>query len=346
MKYTTLSTTDVRISCICLGTMSYGHQVDEADGHAQLDYALTQGVNFIDTAEMYPIPPQESTYGTTETFIGRWLQKTGKRKDIVLASKIAGPNRYAHLRDGKHRFIQSNIEQAVDASLKRLKTDYLDLFQLHWPDRNVNYFGQRGYVHDENAEMTPFIETLKALETAVKAGKVRYVGISNETPWGTMEFLRIAKENNLPRMVSVQNVYNLINRHYEISMAEVSMHENIGLLAYSPLAYGVLGGGYLGGNVPPKGRLVFHPQFAARYRTSQVAHITQMYADVAKKHGLTLAQMSLAFVNRQPFVTSTIIGASTMQQLKEDIASIDVELTDDVLKDIEAVHEQFPNVVA
>ncbi|MBP9773071.1 MAG: NADP(H)-dependent aldo-keto reductase [Candidatus Peribacteraceae bacterium] len=346
MKFTTLSTTDLRISKICLGTMSYGHQVAEADAHAQLDYAVGSGINFIDTAEMYPIPSQADTYGETERIIGRWLKKTGKRNEIVLASKVGGPNRYTHIRTGDNRLDKANIEAALDESLRRLQTDVIDLYQLHWPDRNVNYFGERGYVHQEKEQATPIEETLEALSAIVKSGKVRYVGLSNETPWGTLEFLRVAKEKNLPRMISVQNPYNLLNRHYDISMAEVSMRADIGLLAYSPLGYGVLGGRYLGGNIPKGGRFTLHPQFAARYRSPQVQKVTQLYADLAKKHGLSLAQMSLAFVNMQPFVTSNIIGASNLDQLKEDIETGDMVLSVDVLKGIEEIHEMYPNPVA
>lgn len=346
MKFTTLSTTDLKVSNICLGTMSYGHQVNEADAHAQLDYAVGNQVNFIDTAEMYPVPSQADTYGETERIIGRWLKKTGKRKEIVLASKVGGPNRYTHIRTGDNRLDKANIEAALDESLKRLQTDVIDLYQLHWPDRNVNYFGQRGYVHADHEQATPIEETLEALAGVVKAGKVKYVGLSNETSWGTLEFLRIAKEKNLPRMVSVQNPYNLLNRHYDINMAEISMRETIGLLVYSPLGYGVLGGRYLGGNMPKGGRFTLHPQFAPRYRTLQAQKVAQLYADLAKKHGLSLAQMSLAFVNMQPFVTSNIIGASNLDQLKEDIDTGEMILSDDVLKGIEEIHEQYPNPVA
>ncbi len=343
MQHTTLSTTDLSVSKICLGTMGYGRQVVEDVARAQMDYALASGVNFWDTAEMYPIPVDPRFAGDTEAIIGRWLKKTGKRKEIVLATKVSGPGRQV-LREN-HRLNKKNIELAIDGSLKRLQTDHVDLYQLHWPDRNVQMFGQRGYAHREDEQMTPIEETLAALDGIVKAGKVRYVGLSNETPWGAMEFLRIAKEKNYPRMVSVQNAYNLLNRHYEIGMAEVSMREDIGLLAYSPLGYGALGGRYLGGIFPKGSRPDMHPEFAARYRTQQAVHVTKLYADLAEKHGLTLATMSLAFVNMQPFLTANIVGASSVEQLKEDIASIDVRLSDDVLQGIEEIQAQWPNVV-
>ncbi len=344
MRYTHLSSTDISVSTICLGTMGYGYQVSETDAHAQLDYALTQGVNFIDTAEMYPIPPTRERFGHTEDIIGRWLQKSGKRKDIILATKISGPLRYQHIRNAEGKYTEDDILPAIDESLQRLQTDYIDLYQLHWPQRTVNMFGQRGYVHQSNEKITPIDMTLRALKKAQDAGKIRAIGLSNETPWGVMEFLRIARENDLPRMVSVQNGYNLLNRHYEVALAEVSMRESIGLLAYSPLAYGVLGGRYLRGGMPEGGRFTMHPEFGIRYRTPQALIATEHYESIANKHGLTLPEMCLSFIQSQPFVTSTIIGASTMEQLREDIATADQKLSPDVLKDIEEVHEKMPNL--
>lgn len=346
MQYTTLSTTDIKVSRICLGTMSYGNQVTEAEGHEQMDRALELGVNFFDTAEMYPVPPAEATYSKTESIIGRWIKKTGNRGKIVLATKILGPNRYTFVRDGNNRLNRKNIEAAVDASLKRLQTDWIDLYQLHWPDRNVPHFGQRNYLHQEKEEATPIDETLEALGAIVKAGKVRHVGLSNESPWGAMKFLEIAKEKNLPRMVSIQNVCNLLNRHYELGLAEVSMREEIGLLAYSPLGYGILGGRYFDGQSPARGRFTVHPEFALRYRTPKVQIVAKLYADLAEKHGMTLPQMALAFLLRQPWVTSVIIGASIPDQFEQDVGSIDLELSKEVLQGIEAIHEEHPNVVA
>lgn len=346
MQYTVLSGTDVRVSRICLGTMSYAAQVSEADAFVQMDYALGNGVNFWDTAEMYPIPVNPTLIGDTERILGRWFKKTGKRKDVVLATKIAGPSRFSLLRKGDQKLDRINILRAVDDSLIKLQTDWIDLYQLHWPDRNVQMFGQRGYKHDAQDNAVPIEETLSALHEVVQAGKVRHIGLSNETPWGTMEFLRTAKEQGYPRIVGIQNAYNLLNRHYETGMAEVSMREKVGLLAYSPLGYGILGGRYFHAAQPPRGRFTLHPEFATRYRTPAAVAAANAYAGIAKKHGMTLATMALAFVHRQEFVTSTIIGASTLQQLQEDIASIAVQLGADVLKDIEELHERAPNLVA
>lgn len=346
MLYTTLGTTGLNVSKICLGTMGFGRQVSEDIARQQMDYAVANGVNFFDTAEMYPVPVHADFIGDTEEIVGRWLKRSGKRNDIVLATKIAGPSRFSLLRDGSQRLDRKNILQAVDDSLVRLQTDVIDLYQLHWPDRNVQMFGQRAYMHDPNERAVPIEETLAALGETVKAGKVRFIGLSNETPWGTMEFLRIAKEKGYPRVATIQNAYNLLNRHYEIGMSEISLRENVGLIPYSPLGYGVLGGRYQGGAMPAGGRFTLHPEFAARYHSPLALEVTQKYADVAKRHGMSLATMALAFVNMQSFVQSTILGASTMEQLKEDIASIDVTLSDDILKDIEAVHERHPNVVA
>ncbi len=342
MDYATLATTDLKVSRLCLGTMGYARQVSEADAHAQMDYAFAHGVNFFDTAEMYPIPVDARFAGQTEEIIGRWLQKSGKRKDLVLATKVSGPGRYRET----HHLNKRCIEESLNASLRRLHTDVIDLYQLHWPDRNVPTFGGRGYVHNEKEKSTPIEETLAALHDIVKSGKVRFVGLSNETPWGTMEFLRISKEKGYPRMMSVQNAYNLLNRHYELGMAEVSMREQIGLLPYSPLGYGVLGGRYFSGSFPAGSRPDVHPEFAVRYRSPHAMEAAKSYETLAKNHDLSLAQMSLAFVRMQPFVTSTIIGASTTMQLAEDIASADITLSDEVLREIETIHERFPNIVA
>ncbi len=346
MRFATLSGTDLRVSAICLGTMSYGFQLGEAEAHEQMDLALDLGIQFWDTAEMYPVPATAERAGETERIIGTWLQKTGRRKEVVLASKILGPSRYEHQIPEKKRFTKRNMQAAVDGSLRRLQTDSLDLYQLHWPDRAVNAFGRRSYSHLPEEDGSSIEETLEALDGLVKSGKVRYVGLSNETPWGTMEFLRVAREKNLPRMASVQNVYSLLNRHYEVGMSEVSLREDIGLLAYSPLGYGVLGGRYLDGASPQGGRFSVHPQMAARYRTPGVQAVTKRYADLARRSGLTPAQMALAFVAHQPFVTSTIIGASTLDQLREDAGAAEITLSDDVLQGIEAIQAEHPNPVA
>lgn len=326
--------------------MGYGDQISAEHAHEQMDYAVAHGVNFWDTAEMYPVPPKAETYSRTETIIGEWFAKTGKRSEVVLATKVLGPGRYPHVRDGDNRLNAKNISAAVDASLERLQTDYIDLYQLHWPDRNVNAFGVRGYAHDADEQMTPIVETLEALQEQVNAGKIRQVGLSNETPWGTIEFLRLAEEKGLPRMVSVQNVYNLLNRHYELGMAEVSSREDIGLLAYSPLGFGVLGGRYLDGGKPEGGRFVCHPTFVARYRQEHIEPIIKEYKALAEEYGLSIAQLSLAFVNQQSFVTSNIMGASNLDQLKENIESIDIELSDDVVKGLNKIHERYPNPVS
>ncbi|MEE9362501.1 MAG: aldo/keto reductase [Cellulophaga sp.] len=343
MKYTKLAHTDIEVSKICLGTMTWGKQNSESEGHEQMDYAFEQGINFFDTAEMYAIPASEETYGKTEEIIGTWLKKTGNRAKIILASKIAGPGEYtAHIRTTG--FSRDSIIEAVEGSLQRLQTDYIDIYQLHWPERNSNFFGQRGYKHDSKDHWEDNIhQVLETLRDLLAQGKIRQVGLSNESPWGAMRFLEESKVHvRLPRMITIQNPYNLLNRTYEIGLAEVSMREKIGLLAYSPLAMGALSGKYLGGKQPAKGRLTLFPQFA-RY-TSGISEVaTQKYADLAKENDLTLTQMSLAYVNSRPFVKSNIIGATTMEQLKENIGSIDITLNDAVLKGIEVIQNEIPN---
>jgi len=345
MDYNTLGQTDIKVSKICLGTMTYGEQNTEAEGHQQLDYAVNNGVNFIDTAELYAIPPKAETYGRTEEIIGTWLAKRGRRNDIVLASKIAGPGLdfVGHIRHGKTKFDSEHISQALNASLTRLKTDYIDLYQLHWPERRTNYFGQLGYTKSETEEnLTPIEQTLRALKKHVDEGKIRHIGLSNETPWGIMQFLTIAKQHDLPVVVSVQNPYSLLNRTYEIGNAEVSHREQIGLLAYSPLGFGVLTGKYLNGQQPAGARITLWPHYA-RYSSPQGVAATQAYVDLAKQHGLDPAQMALAFVNAQLFVTSNIIGATTMKQLDSNIRSVDIKLSEELLAGITDIHQQYPN---
>ncbi|WP_299106328.1 NADP(H)-dependent aldo-keto reductase [uncultured Tenacibaculum sp.] len=343
MKYTTLPNTDIKVSKICLGTMTWGRQNTEADGHEQMDYALERGVNFWDTAELYSVPATPETYGATEKIIGNWFKKTGKRDQVVLASKIAGGGDYtAHIRSGK--FGRKNITEAIEGSLKRLQTDYIDLYQLHWPDRGVNCFGLRDYPYKTSAkEAENHLEILETLNDFVKQGKIKHVGLSNETPWGTMKYLQTAKDHNLPRMVTIQNSYSLIHRGYEVGMSEVSMREDIGLLAYSPLAQGVLSGKYLNGGQPEGARGTLFPRFIARYMTDGSQKAVAEYLKIAEKHGLTLTQLSLAYINQLPFVTSNIIGATKMSQLKENIDSINIELSEEILKEIEAVHAAIPN---
>ena len=344
MKYNKLGNTDVKVSSICLGTMTYGQQNSEVEGHQQLDYAVDHDINFIDTAELYSIPPDAETYGSTETIIGSWIKKRGRRDEIVLASKIAGGgfDWVGHIREGKTRFSAYDIDEALNASLKRLQTDYIDLYQLHWPERNTNYFGKLNYQQEEERDLTPIEQTLRALQKHVQAGKIRYVGLSNETPWGIMQFLTLAKQYDLPVIASVQNPYSLLNRSYEIGCAEISHREKVGLLAYSPLGFGVLSGKYLNDNQPAGARMTIWPSYS-RYTSPQAILATQAYVDLAKKYELNPAQMALAFVNSRPFLISNIIGATTMQQLEANIASIDIELSSELLSDIELIHQTYSN---
>lgn len=348
MIYNELSLTGLNVSRICLGTMTWGQQNTQDEAFEQMDYAVDQGINFFDTAELYSVPPAQETYGATETIIGNWLKSRGGRDNIVLASKIACKNAAGinppveYMRDGAMKLDKANITMAVDASLKRLQTDYLDLYQLHWPERPTNFFGRLGYAHMEGIRSTPLEETLEALADLVDAGKIRAVGLSNETPWGTMKFLSLADQKGLPRIASVQNPYNLLNRTYEVGLAEVSVKEDCGLLAYSPMAFGVLSGKYLGGARPEGARITLYPYFD-RYTKGLAGQAVEKYAAVAKRFGLELADMALAFVNRQPFVTSSIIGATTMEQLRANIATIDLRLSDEVVSAIEEVHQEIPN---
>ena len=343
MKFNELGNTGVQVSTICLGTMTYGEQNSEAEAHEQLDYAISQGVNFFDTAEMYPVPPKKETQGKTEEFIGTWLRKSGKRNEIVLASKVAGPGMMDYLRGGA-QLIPSQINQAIDASLQRLQTDYIDLYQIHWPARNTNYFGQLGYQYDESITTQTSNEIEDAygcLVKAVELGKIRYLGISNETAWGAMQYQSFAIKNNWPSMVSIQNPYSLLNRTYEVGLAEVSHREKMGLLAYSPLGFGVLSGKYLNAS-PPGARLSLFNSYT-RYSNSQGKQATQAYVTLANEYGYSPSQMALAFVNTRAFVTANIIGATTMKQLKENIDSIQIELSGEVVEGIENIHQEHPN---
>ncbi|WP_435136537.1 aldo/keto reductase [Formosa sp. A9] len=341
MKYTTLPHTDIKVSKLCLGTMTWGNQNTKEEGFEQMDYAVEQGINFFDTAELYPVPAEQKTYAETERIIGNWFKATGKRKDIVLASKIAGPGDYtAHIRT---KPFQEGIAEAIDNSLKRLQTDYIDLYQLHWPERQTNTFGIRDYKHnDADAWKDNFNEVLHALELAMKAGKIRHIGLSNEKAWGTMRYLEEAKMHNKPRMITIQNAYSLLNRTFESDLAEIAIREDIGLLAYSPMAFGVLSGKYVEGTAAADSRLKLFPRFA-RYSSVNCTKATTQYLKVAQDHGVSLAQMALAFVTAQPFLTSNIIGATKLEQLKENINSIHLELTDAMLDDIQKVHAEIPN---
>jgi len=347
MIYSKLGNSNIEVSKICLGTMTYGEQNTQAEAFEQLDYAVEQGINFIDTAEMYPVPPKAGTQGSTESIIGNWLQQRGKRDDVILASKAAGPGEWLsyirpELGSGSPRFTRTHLESAIETSLQRLKTDYLDLYQLHWPDRNTNYFGKLGYQHEDNYNETPLHETFEVLKELVDSGKVRHIGLSNETPWGLNKCLELAEYHGMPRAMSVQNPYNLLNRSYEVGMAEISHREQVGLLAYSPMAFGALSGKYLNGQWPEGARMTLHKRFA-RYFTPQGIAATEAYVTLAKQHGLDPAQMALAYVNSRGFVTSNIIGATTMAQLKNNIRSVDLELSKDVLTGIENIHGNISN---
>jgi aryl-alcohol dehydrogenase-like predicted oxidoreductase len=342
MQLNQLGDSELRVSEICLGTMTFGQQNSVKDAHEQLDYALAHGINFIDTAEMYPVPAQAETQGRTESFVGEWLAKKARDR-VVVATKIAGPGRpISWVRGGSLAVNRANVRAAVDDSLRRLKTDYIDLYQIHWPDRYVPQFGETAYDPTRERSSTPTAEQLAALADVVQQGKVRYVGVSNETAWGLSEFSRVARENGLPHIVTVQNAYSLINRRFDGDLAEASRRENVGLLAYSPLGFGLLTGKYLAG--PPAGaRLSLFEGFGSRYRKPNVDEAVAAYAKVAREHGLSLAQLALAFVRSRWFVKSTIIGATTLAQLEENVGSTTVRLDEATLSAIEAVHARFPN---
>ncbi|NRD19140.1 aldo/keto reductase [Winogradskyella eckloniae] len=342
MKYTTLPHTDIKVSKICLGTMTWGNQNTQEEGFEQMDFALDKGVNFFDCAELYPVPATKETYAETERIIGNWFNKTGNRDKVVLASKIAGTGDYtAHIRT--NGFCKEALNEAVDNSLKRLQTDYIDLYQLHWPERNTKMFGTRDYVHNVNDPWVDnFNEVLHSLDEIVKSGKIRHVGISNEGAWGTMRYLQESQLHNLPRAITIQNAYSLINRVFEVDLAEVSHREEIGLLAYSPMAFGVLSGKYIKGTAADNARLKLFPRFA-RYSGEKATEATKRYLKIAEDNNMSLAQMALAFVNERPFVTSNIIGATTISQLEENIDSITISLSEDVMKAINAVHAEIPN---
>ncbi|WP_257224562.1 NADP(H)-dependent aldo-keto reductase [Acinetobacter sp. YH16057] len=338
--------TGILVPEICLGTMTFGEQNTQAEAFEQLDYALERGLNFWDTAEMYPVPPKPETQGSTETIIGNWIAARGGRDKIILASKIAGPSQGgSHIRDGQTKFIASEIESALDHSLQRLQTDYLDLYQLHWPQRPTNFFGKLGYGNAEansTQTITNLEETLVALSHEVKKGRIRSIGLSNETPWGTLKFLQLAEKHGLEKIVSVQNPYSLLNRTYEIGLSEIAHYEGVGLLAYSPLAFGYLTGKFRHGARPANARVTLFSRFS-RYSNAESEWATEQYAQLAEQHGLTLTQLALAFIKQQFFVTSTIIGATNLDQLKENIDAFEVNLSEDILKGIEAIHRQQPN---
>lgn len=343
MEYTFLGNTREKVSKICLGTMTFGEQNTEAEGHEQLDYALERGINFIDTAEMYSVPGRPETQGSTERIIGNWIQARRNRDKYFLATKVTGPSAgLKHIRNPL-RFNREQIMTAIEGSLSRLKTDYVDLYQLHWPERNTNFFGKLGYKHDpDEAWEDNMLEVLQVMQDLITAGKIRYFGVSNETPWGLMRYLYLADKHGLPRCLSIQNPYSLLNRTYEVGLAEVSIRENAGLLAYSPMGFGLLSGKYHEGTAAADARINQFKQLA-RYNGELSYEATGEYLKIAKKHGMSLAQLSLAFVTQQPFVSSNIIGATTMAQLKENIDSINIQLSTEILEEIEVVHQRIPN---
>ncbi|XKE45096.1 NADP(H)-dependent aldo-keto reductase [Halomonas organivorans] len=340
MQTRPLGQTGLEVSRLCLGTMTFGEQNTEAEAHEQLDRAVAFGINFIDAAEMYPVPPRPETQGLTEAYIGSWLKGRGSRDDVIIATKATGPG-LEHIRGGP-RLTRDQLHRAVDDSLSRLQTDYIDLYQLHWPDRRANYFGRLGYTPDPEESLTPLEESLSALQELVEAGKIRAVGLSNETPWGVMRALHLADTLGLPRVASVQNPYSLLNRTFEVGLAEIAHREGVGLLAYSPLAFGKLSGKYLDGARPEGARLTRYDRFQ-RYDTPLADEAVRAYVDIAREHDLDPARMALAYVNSRPFLTSNIIGATTMEQLESNLDSESLRLSDEVIEAIEAVHRRIPN---
>ena len=342
MKFKKLGTTDLDVSLICLGTMTWGTQNTEKDAFEQMDYSLESGINFFDTAELYSVPPNSESYGKTETMIGNWFEKRKNREKIILATKVAGPG-CNWIRGGGNNFDEKSIGEAINGSLKRLKTDYIDLYQLHWPERSTNFFGRRDYTLDsEEGNWNSFESVLKALEKFIKSGKIRYIGMSNETPYGLSKYIELSKNKNLPRMMSVQNPYNLVNRTYEIGMSEISIREKCGLLVYYPLATGALSGKYRNGQMPKNSRQALFKGWE-RHLNPLAMNAYEEYFKLAKEYQMTMAQLAQAFVNSRPFVTSNIIGATTMEQLKENIDSVNIELSDEIMEKINVIHNNNPN---
>ena len=342
MKFKKLGNTNLDISVICLGTMTWGTQNSEKDAFEQMDYSVNNGVNFFDTAEIYSVPPDSESFGKTETMIGNWFEKRRNREKIILASKVAGP-RLDWVRGGENNYNEKNIGKAIDGSLKRLKTDYIDLYQLHWPERSTNCFGRREFqVNKDEAEWNDFESVLKALEKFIKSGKIRYIGMSNETPYGLSKYLELSKNKDLPRMMSVQNPYSLVNRTYEIGMSEISIREKCGLLVYYPLAAGALSGKYRGGQMPKNSRMTLFKGWERMINPLAMKAYDEYY-ELAREYNMTMVQLAQAFVNSRPFVTSNIIGATTMEQLKENIGSIGRELTEEMMEKINLIHNNNPN---
>ena len=342
MDYNLLPGTEIKVSKICLGTMTFGRQNNEKEGHDQMDYSYDRGINFFDTAELYPVPPSPETQGKTEKIIGSWLKKTGKRDKIIIASKVAGPSSFSqHIRKNMS-YSKATINEAINNSLKRLRTDYIDLYQIHWPERVTNFFGKRGFeFHKEDQWKYNFDLILDVLNENIKEGKIRNIGISNETPWGLMKYVNESNENR-PKIISIQNPYSLLNRTFEIGNSEICHKENIGLLAYSPLGFGTLTGKYLGGNMPKNARLTLFPHYD-RFSNKESKKAIQKYYDLAKENGMSLTTMALSFVNDRSFVTSNIIGATSIDQLKENIDSYKIFLSDELLDKINIIHNNQPN---
>ena len=342
MKFKKLGNTNLEVSLICLGTMTWGTQNSEKDAFEQMDYSFEKGVNFFDTAEIYSVPPNSESYGKTEIMIGNWFEKRKNREKIILATKVAGP-RCDWIRGGKNNYNEKNIGEAIDGSLKRLKTDYIDLYQLHWPERSTNCFGRREYeINNNEGEWNDFENILQALEKFIKNGKIRYIGMSNESPYGLSKYLETSKNKNLPRMMSVQNPYSLVNRTYEIGMSEISIREKCGLLVYYPLAAGALSGKYRNGKMPKNSRMTLFKGWERMINPLAMKAYDEYYK-LAQEYNMTMVQLAQAFVNSRPFVTSNIIGATTMDQLKENIESIKIELTEEIMDKINLIHNNNPN---
>jgi aryl-alcohol dehydrogenase-like predicted oxidoreductase len=343
MKYNLLSNTNLKVSEICLGTMTFGKQNSESESHSQLDYAVECGINFIDTAEMYPLGGDAHIFGSTERHIGSWISKIGsdKRENLIVATKIAGPNRGMDYIRKPLDFSKKSIHEAVDLSLKNLQTDYIDLYQMHWPERVMNMFGMRGLTEIDTNWQENFFDVLTVYDGLIKEGKIKHIGLSNEAPWAVMKFIHESEKHNLPRIVSIQNPYSLLNRLFEVGLTEICMRENVGLMAYSPLGFGVLTGKYLDG-FPENSRLKLFPNFT-RYTKENSYKATRLYKELAEANNLTLTQMAIAFVKQQQFVTSTIIGATTMEQLKENIGAFDIVLSTEINLEIDKIQELIPN---
>ena len=343
MKFAKLGNTDLEVSKICLGTMTWGEQNTQKEAFDQMNYAFDNGINFFDTAELYSVPPRKETFGSTEKIIGKWLDQNCCREKIILATKVVGRSGMKWFRNKETRLNEEQIFEALEGSLKRLNTDYIDLYQLHWPDRKSNFFGKLGYVHEDESDFIEIKTQLESLQKLVKQGKIRYIGLSNETPWGLMQFVSLSNKHNLPKVVSVQNPYSLLNRSYEIGLAEISIREKCGLLAYSPLAFGMLTGKYDHDKSPEGARLTIYSNIYTRYTKDKGRAASKQYNKLAKDSGLKPSQMALAFVNSQKFVTSNIIGATNLSQLEENISSIDISLNSDIINQINTIHENQPN---